>query len=276
MNIKKTMNCYLLSIVIMTGWVHAARIVFTGAGGDDCWTNEANWVYYKSNPIKRGTPTTADEVRLNPNTTVRITTPVTVNYLKTGVNGYGTVIIDGGSLSTVGTEDYNSASYNSLGVIIVTNGGAALFNFYFMVGFENHAGGRVEIYDGTVRVPGIYYHSKDYTGSEPVDTRTTISKGGVLDVNELTLNTGIMDVAGGTLIVRMGRAEEINQWIADGRIIAMGGAEGWKINVTVDPKTSYTVIVAESSSDPKPSPVPPVSSSVLFRPVPPVPSRCAG
>jgi hypothetical protein len=214
---------------------------------DRNWTNINLW-FSTNRPGEKVFPGDADETRISGGA-VRITTPVTVGYLKVGSEGSGTVIIDGGTLVTVGTSDYNSASFNAPGTLIVTNGGSAVFNSRFMVGFKNYGGGRVEIYDGTVRVARSYFHNKDYTGSEPINTRTTVHQGGVLEVNELILNSGVINIAGGTVMIRKGYVEQITHWIAEGRIIAMGGAAGWKIKVTVDPSTGHIVLTAELSGE---------------------------
>ncbi len=274
-----------MSLAIMAGAAGAEKVKYINPGEDN-WTNGANWIYYKLKPVKRGVPTEVDDVRLC-NGTVRITTAVTVSCFKVGAEGVGKVIIDGGTLVAVGTGDYNSSSYNTPGTIIVTNGGSATFYSRFMVGFEDYSGGRLEIYDGTVRVAAEYFHSKDYVGSAPVDTRTTIYQGGLLEVDTLTLNTGVMDIAGGKVIVRTGSLNQINQWIEEGGIVAMGDAEGWKINATVNPETGYITLVAEPTSEPKPPRKPrtppvqtppsvPAPLSVGMRsPVPPVSARFA-
>jgi hypothetical protein len=246
--VKKTMELCLPGVVIMAGWVHADRIVFTGEGRDSCWTNEANWIYYKSDPLRRGLPTTADEVRLNTNMIARITTSVTISYLKVGANGVGMngkVIIDGGSLVTIGTSDYNSASQSANGSIIVTNGGTAVFNSRFYAGNKPEGIGTMFIEGGSVRVASTYYHHMEYTGTNTLYTRTTVGEAGLLDVDMLVLNAGVMDIAGGTVIVRMGNVKEINQWIAEKRIVAMGGTDDWRVKVTVDPATGYVVLTAE-------------------------------
>jgi hypothetical protein len=260
MRVKKIMKVCLPGIMILTGPVQAARIVFTGAGGDRCWTNEANWVYHNSNPIQRGIPTAADEVRMNPNTTVLITTPVTARYLKTGVNGQNTVIIDGGSLVTTGPTDYNSAGQNAFGTIIVKNGGSALFNSRFFTGNTADSKGWLIIEGGSVRVAGIYSQHLESSETNLFLTRTTVGDGGLLDVDSMILKGGVIDLTGGKVVVRTGRVEEINQWIDEGRIVAMGGAAGWKIKVTVDPAAGYIILGAEPLSAP--------SAVGMRRPVP--------
>jgi hypothetical protein len=178
----------------------------------------------------------------------RITTPVTIGYLKVGANGIGVngkVIIDGGSLVTTGISDYNSASQSANGSIIVTNGGTAVFNSRFYAGNKPEGVGTLFIEGGSVRVASTFCHHMEYTGTNTLYTRTIIGEAGLLDVDMLVLNAGVMDIAGGTVVVRMGHVEQINHWIAEKRIVAMGGTEDWRVKVKYDPVTGYIVLSAE-------------------------------
>ncbi|MCU0857542.1 MAG: hypothetical protein MUC65_03960 [Pontiellaceae bacterium] len=248
MNIKKTIKLCSLGFAAAAGMAAADVFHFTSPGADQNWTNVTNWVCIKERE-DRVLPGNTDQARID-HVAVRITTAVTVGYLRSGVGGPGTVIIDGGSLVTVGPGKFSSASYNSPAIIIVTNGGSALFNFYFMVGCLNYPEARMEIYDGTVRVSGTYYHVRNYAAPDPMSTRTVIHEGGLLEVDVLELNAGVLDIAGGKVIVRRSRADQISQWVAEGRIVAMGGAAGWAIKAVLDPETNYTVLVAEPSAAP--------------------------
>jgi hypothetical protein len=243
MKIKKTIELHLLSFMLMTGLAAGDIFHFTNSAPDQNWTNVNNWVCAEKRE-ERVLPGAADEARID-HAAVRITTAVTAGYLRSGIGGPGTVIIDGGSLVTVGRSEYSPITYNSPAVIIVTNGGSALFNFYFMVGCLNYPEARMEIYDGTVRVSGTYYHVRNYAAPDSMSARTVIHKGGLLEVDMLELNTGVMDIAGGKVIVRRSRADQISQWVAEGRIVAMGGAAGWTIKVVRDPETGYTALAAE-------------------------------
>jgi hypothetical protein len=262
MNIKKTTRLCAAGFAITAG-ADTFKPVYSIT--EQNWTNSTLWIS-TNRPGETVFPGDEDETRICSGI-IRITTRVTVGYLKVGAEGSGKVIIDGGSLVTVGSSDYNSASYKVPGALIVINGGSAVFNSRFMVGFQNSGGGRVEIYDGSIRINQTYYHNMEYNGQDKINTRTTIHAKGILDVNGLILNSGIMDVSGGTVIIRTGYAEQINQWVADGRIVAMGGAEGWKIKVTVNPSTGYITLVAEPSGE--------TFSVGMICPVPPVSARGA-
>jgi hypothetical protein len=153
-------------------------------------------------------------------------------------------------LRAVGSNNCNAASYRCNGSIVLKNGGSAVFVSRFFVGYRDTQDGSVTIYNGTFRVENGYYHNKDYTGTNVFGTRTTINPGGLLDVNDLILNSGVMDIAGGTLIVRRNIEIEVNAWIAKGRIVAMGGQPGWNIKITIDPVTGWTSLVAEPATKP--------------------------
>ncbi len=252
MRIKNLIKWSVLGAALMAGTVQADRVFFTGAGGSDNWLDANNW----SNKDKQGAPGVpgdADQARIPGGVVVKITNAVTVGNFKCGsTEGTGTaqVTIDGGSLVTGKNVDYNSACYNVPGTLIVQNGGSAVFNTRFMVGFLDAQGGSLVIHDGTVRVADIFYQNMKYTGTDILNTRTTINTGGVLDVNDLILNAGVMDVAGGTLIIRRSILHIVEQWIIDGRIIPMGGQPGWKLKVTPDDATGWITIVAEAMTEP--------------------------
>jgi hypothetical protein len=176
------------------------------------------------------------------------------------------VIIDRGTLHAVGTNNCNAPSYRCNVAIIVKNGGSAAFTARFYVGYRDTQSGSVTIYDGTFRVTSSYYHNKDYVGTNVLGTRTTIKSGGLLDVDNLILNSGVLDIAGGTLIVRRDISVELDKWIAGGRVIVMGDASGWKIKATVDSITGWTTVVAEPMTGP--FSVGKINSGVLFCPSP--------
>lgn len=238
---KKAMLGFM-GAALLIGSVRADRVDFVGRGADINWTNANNWLNTTNH--LNSLPGEGDEVRIGKGV-VTLTTAVTVRSLKVGAGGPGNLIIDGGSLVSNGLKDYNSAGAKFKGSILVKNGGSATFNSYFMVGFSNVPNGSLVIDQGTVRVSGFFYHNIEYSGTEPINSRTTIKTGGLLDVDKLKLNAGVLDVAGGTLIVRQGDIGQLRAWVEEGRIIAMGGVDGWKINITIDENTGYFKISAE-------------------------------
>jgi hypothetical protein len=242
---RKRMNLCVLGIALAAcANAQDNRVMFTGGGGDDDWNNAANW-------DKGVVPGETNEAGIAVGT-IKITNTVTVGYLKAGLGrtGPSKVIIDGGTFKAIGMVEYNSSTYRGYGSIIVQNGGSATFNSRFFVGFEDTPKASMILHDGTFRVASTYYHSFGYAGTEALATRTAINTGGVLDVDNLVLNSGVLDIAGGTLIVRRDISFELDQWIMNGRIIVMGGAPGWKIKATVDSTTGWTTVVAEPITAP--------------------------
>jgi hypothetical protein len=223
------------------------QVCFTGGVGDGDWNNAANW-------NTGAVPGAANEAGIVSGT-VKITNAVTMAYLRNGMDKAvpAEVIIDGGTLRAIGFDNSNASSYGCNGSIVVKNGGLAVFSSRFLVGYKDTQSGSVTIYDGIFRVESGYYHNKEYVGTNVLDTRTTINPGGLLDVNALILNAGVMDIAGGTLIVRQDISVDLDPWIAKGRMIAMGGAQGWKIKATVDLTTGWTTVVAEPIPDCSPA-----------------------
>lgn len=246
MNVKKVMSLCVLGIAITAGISGADTFKSVNSGGDRNWTKAGNWICV-NNPAEKAVPGTADEVIVG-NNALRITTAVVIDHIVIGEGGPAELVIDGGSLFAVGaatTNRINSAGHEHPGTLIVKNKGVAIFNGNFRAGFRNFNGGTVDIQDGTLRVAGTYYHNRDYAGTKALNTRTTIRKGGVLDVRILELNAGVLDVAEGTLVIRAVGLEQVNQWVAEGRIVAMGGEKGWKIRAKKDPLSGYLVVVAE-------------------------------
>ncbi|MCU0858472.1 MAG: hypothetical protein MUC65_08740, partial [Pontiellaceae bacterium] len=216
--------------------------------GSNNWTNEANWVY-SDKKTPSGVPGPADIARVLHGARAEITTEVVVGSVRLSGDGPGTLIINGGSLTAmlVSDSDFSSACYRAFGSMVVQNKGSAFFYSRFFVGFSNAPSGSLIIHEGSVRVANSYTHNWHYTGSSEValHTQTIIYKGGLLDVDTLVLNAGVMDIAGGTLIVRFScPVEQVNDWVANGRMTAMGGSREWKIQATFDSATGWTTIIA--------------------------------
>lgn len=260
----------VLGFVITTGFAPADVFRFANSTGDGNWTNPANWIN-ETSPEKPGVPDSRDEVRIG-NAAVKLTTSVTVDLLKAGDAGAGvevadgesaTVVIDGGELLATGSAGFNSASYKMPGTLIIQNGGSASFGSYFMVGHKKTQGGSVIIHKGTLRVANKYVHNMYYEETDLLNTRTTINHGGLLEVGDLKLNAGLIDLAGGTLIIRRLAIVEVEEWVKAGLIIAMDGAEGWKISAAFDDITGWTTVVAEPLPGQQPFTVGALSPSIL-------------
>ncbi|MCU0858538.1 MAG: hypothetical protein MUC65_09075, partial [Pontiellaceae bacterium] len=195
---KKTMCLFALGVMALIHSVQAERFDFIGYKNENNnWTNEALWVY-SDKKTPSGIPGPLDIARLLNGAKAEITSDVVVGSIHLASAGSATLIINGGSLTATLTSDYNSVGYASFGSIVVQNKGSATFNSRFFVGHLNAPSGSLTIHEGTVRVANAFYHNENYAGSEVLYTRTTIHKGGLLDVDSLMLNAGVMDIAGGT------------------------------------------------------------------------------
>ncbi|MBM4151925.1 MAG: hypothetical protein FJ220_00175 [Kiritimatiellaceae bacterium] len=250
MNIQQIVSACILGAFVTTGMaqVETNFIIFTGGAMDKNWYNPNNWSYQKFTGSP-GVPDTHAEVRVTAGASLDITNAVTVEYFKNGCEGRkgiaGNVMIDGGILLATGTTQYNSVCFNRRASLTVKNGGSATFNTRLVVGFKDCQGGSLVIHDGSIRVVGTYYHQTDYTGTEAINTRTTIHTGGLLDVNDMILNAGVVDIAGGVLLIRGLAVDAADQWVSSGRIIAMNGIDGWQIKVSYDEETGWTKLTAE-------------------------------
>lgn len=249
---KRLFSLCVLSTVIPILPVQAEFRKFTGNGGDSRWENPENW-------DKGVVPGLDEKVRPGAaSVTTTLTTNVTITALQWGVDKTSTLVIDGGTLVTTGDNDYNSASINAPGHLVIQNGGSALFSSYFNLGMKSTEGGTVTISNGSLRVFRDYFHNREYTGTEPLNTRTTILTGGLLDAGSMSLTSGVLDIAGGTVVIRRHLLTKIDEWVQSGRIVAMGGDENWKIEATIDAETGCTVVIAVPTdpSKPKPKPLP--------------------
>ncbi|MBM4152210.1 MAG: hypothetical protein FJ220_01630 [Kiritimatiellaceae bacterium] len=220
--------------------VNTNFIIFTDGAMDKNWYNPNNWSGQQLTE-SQGIPGANAEVRITAGASINITNAVTVEYFKNGCDGgkksTGIITIDGGILLATGTVDYHSVCYNRPATLTVKNGGSATFNSRLLVGNKDYQGGSLIIHQGTVRVIGNYYHQSGYTGTAALKASTTIYTGGLLDVNDMILNAGVVDIAGGVLVIRKDAVDAVNQWISSGRIIAMSGLDGWRIKVSYDDET---------------------------------------
>lgn len=232
-------------------------------GGDHDWANAANW----NNSNKPGVPGAADVAQLIDGATVTLTGEVTVGAVHMASLGTAQLTIDGGKLIATLEADYNSVGYAGPGSLIIQNGGSVIYYGHVIVGLKDAEGGAVVVRDGTMRVANSYCHNEGYFGKELRNTRTTLYPGGLLDVVNLVPNSGVVDVAGGTLIIRRNVIQKVEEWVASGRIIAMGGDQAWKIKTVFDTRNDCTIVIAVPTdpSKPKPEPLP------VPEPLPPPP-----
>jgi len=234
-----------IALVSITGMINTAQAneffaFFIDMKGDGDWTNIENW-------RDQYTPNTTSNVRFSHGATARITNTVEVGAIQCGVSVSSTVIIDGGKVTATSENSYNSAgSTGHHSSLTIKNKGTFKVNSYFIVGMSNSPNTKRTIYEGTLYIARTFYQNKGYMGNAPLATRTTLYTGGVLNTGLMELNAGVLDIAGGTVIIRQDCRTQVAEWIEKGRIIAMGGVDGWKVKITQDEETGGIRLTAES------------------------------
>jgi hypothetical protein len=133
---------------------------------------------------------------------------------------------DGANLTV--SERGSCIGKNSPGTLTM-NGGCILFKEDLNV--ADLEDGTLLIEGGLIRVEDDFFHNEDRNPGSP----TTRLHGGILDVEFMTLNKGVLDIAGGTLRIRAISKEQIQQWSFDGLMTFYGavGIEG--IHYTLSP-----------------------------------------
>lgn len=241
--LKKT---FILCISLMSYFVvsqaanpdYPNRAQFTNRGDGDRWLDPQNWRNYSI-------PGTNDAVVFSPGKTARLKTSATVLAIQLGVGGSEGLIVDGGALEVVGEgkHDWSIIGYKNDGTLTVQNGGSVTIKNWLLVG--KFGTGTLTIYEGSVSIgKNFRQHSQEEGPVDDSATKTTLYSGGVLEANGIDLISGVLDIAGGTLMIRQNVIMQIEQYVEAGRIIAMGGEAGWKIQASMDAKTGWTKVIA--------------------------------
>lgn len=235
----------ILGLMITAGTAQAAILQYTPRDGTDKWKDQSNWDVIEGTK-EAGLPDANDIVWLRNDSSVRVTAEAVAKALKIGKESTGSVLIDGGTLHTTGMDEFTVVGDKAPGRLTIQNGGSLTCDSNFSVGSKDSSGSSVIIHKGLLRVANCYYHNEQYAGAAPIDTRTTIHTDGILEAERIELNAGVIDIAGGTVKVLNVTAELANQWIAEGKVIAMGGQEGWIVKVTTESDTGLLVMTAEA------------------------------
>ncbi|MBM4152473.1 MAG: hypothetical protein FJ220_02990 [Kiritimatiellaceae bacterium] len=237
----KKHNRLTLVIMAIAGFIQsgiaADTNVFLNGLGDNDWNNADNWQYQR-------VALPPDIASLGRSAAVVLTTSNLTGAVRLGCIGFSSLIIDGGSLTALNPADWNSVGYNDPASLTIQNGGSLTTASILLVGRKNSRGGTVVIRQGSLRVKE-YAHNKYYQGTEIINTRTTIYPEGVLEADLMDLNAGVLDIAGGTVIIRQSNPENLDKWIKEGRIVAMGGLDGWVVNVAIDEETGWVTLTAK-------------------------------
>lgn len=221
-------------------------------GGDDDWTNGQNWRNQDDGNSKGVVPGALDEVRFNyGGAEGEITSDVgTISQLRIGIDDTGgkLTVSSTGVLNVTGSSNMIGWNAGGNGGILLVNGGSITYGGW--LGVANNGDGTFELNGGNVRVANAFFHNlENGTG-----TASSSITAGLLDVNAMTLNSGVMDISGtGEVLIRAGTsASQIAGWISGGLMTIDGsgaavvdvdyeltafGGSGQRITVIPEPAT---------------------------------------
>jgi hypothetical protein len=252
------MNKKLITAVALCGMMASVasaaiyRFDSQAAGGDDDWTNGDNWVNQDDGNSKGVVPSDLDEARFNYGGAEGVlTTDVgTIAKLQLGLDDTGgkLTVSSTGVLSVTG--DFNTIGWDAggNGGILIVNGGQITYGGWVSV--ANVGTGTFELNGGLVRVENAFYHNLYNNGG----TASSSITDGLLDVNAMALNSGVMDISGdGEVLIRAGTSEaQIAGWISSGLMTINGsgtavldtdyaltayGGDGQRITAIPEPAT---------------------------------------
>lgn len=216
----KSVKCVcFIAVLLVAGLVNAGSTWY-GLDAGDVWSDASNW-------IGDGLPGSGSWVDVQMGWTqpcLLDSDAGTIGTLHVGVWEHGgTMTIKNGGNLTVSGGDV-AVGWNRTGTLTIETGGSLTANCLFTVGmFADEPGSANLILDGgTLTVNNAFYHGI-YFGSNIVDVRTEINAG-VLDVDALILDRGVMNITNGTVIVAGDVLDSVSSWIAAGRLTAFDGA----------------------------------------------------
>ncbi len=240
--------------------------------GDNLWSTAANW--------SDGVPDEADVVTIAETPGQGPAVDETVTAICDAVDGPGegsqsdnSMDITGGSFTVLGDWSFakkGSATVNISGgtvnigddLNIGPKGGETIFNM--TGGVINAAGSLIvarkggavatfNMYGGTINCDDFQIAPQDTDTSGAVNLY-----GGTIDCNDLQIategGTGLLDLQGGTLVIKADMRDAITEYINLGEIVGYGGAN--TVSVTYDEGAGIlTVVAAEAAlaSDPSPA-----------------------
>lgn len=247
---KKLKFCvvFLLAAAMMTN----AQIWY-GLEDGDVWSDASNWIGGSG-----GVPGVSDWAEIIydfPKTCILDSDAGIINTLHISAGGTGAsmVIKNGGSLTVSGGDV--SPGWNNNGTLTIETGGSLTANCMFTVAMydDTDSFARLILNGGTLTVNNAFYHGIYFDGSSTVDIRTEINAG-VLDVDALILDRGIMNIANGTVIVAGDVLGLVANWVSAGRLTAFDGAgtivaqlgDGYT-EITAVPEPSMLALLALST-----------------------------
>ena len=246
---------YRLSAIYDAGnnWTTVTAVVppsytfrFNGLGSTNNWTNPQNWVIQDTNEIGV-LPGVIDTVRFNYGGAAGVinSNVGSVDGLQIGVDESGTLTVASGGVLTTTPGNFSGIGIGggtNTGTLNL-NGGTLTFNNIFLVAQGGASTGLLNITSGSMRVADQFIHNVD---SQPNAIAQTVLTGGLLDVNSMTLNSGVFNVAGGTLRLRNGnQTSQVATWSSQGRMTANGGAG--TLSAVYDSGNNWTTVTAGTS-----------------------------
>jgi hypothetical protein len=236
----KTVVC-VVSVFSVSLLANAA--VWYGLEDGDVWSDPTNWT---SNSVP-GANDWAEIIYDFPKVCILDSDAGTINTLHIAAGGAGAsmIIKNGGNLTVTGGDV--SPGWNNNGSLTIETGGSLTCNGLFTVGmYADVAGSYAHLFlqGGILTVNNVFYHGI-YFGGNPVDVRSEINAG-ILDLDALVLDRGVMDIANGTVIVNGDYTGAVAAWIASGQLTAFGGT-GTIFAEVVDGRTYITAVPEPAS-----------------------------
>jgi hypothetical protein len=162
-----------------------------------------------------------------------------IKQLQIGIDDLGgELTLDPGAKLVVSSGG-NMVGYESTGALTV-NGGTLSYMGELDIGYNGD--GFFEINDGVVRVDSTFCHNNH----DGYGLANSTLNGGLLDVNVMTLKSGILNVAGGVLRIRTCTKECIKRWINEGLLTFNGAISPKESDYILKPwgRTGFEIIVS--------------------------------
>jgi hypothetical protein len=247
-------KCVLLAMLTIAMNVQAAPYYWFNTGGNNLWSNGANWGDSFTSAPQAGDVAYIlnGQAPIGNTNACQFTSAMTasvagVQVQGMGYNGTAGMEISGGTLTT--NEFFISAGAPGSGIVAMS-GGTLNSNSYFVVG---QSGG-----NGTLTMNGGVINACNFWVSNLANSNGKVNlNGGIINVSgtisiegsnggmgvEPTGN-GVIDITGGTIVITKNEdlREYIYGWASGGFITAYGGAG--TVVATRDSVTGYTSISA--------------------------------
>lgn len=191
------------------------------APGSTAWENGQNWRNQTADNAKGILPDTNAVVRFNfagAGGTLA-SDAGSILRLQIGADDLGGSLIlnPGARLLVSENESYIGWNGRGEGGSLVVNGGMLEYNGWVSV--ANEGKGTFILNEGTVRVANTFFHNLRNGGG----VTATFIRGGILDVNKMVLNAGVLEISGGVVRIRTGTSDaDIQNWINKGLLKIKG------------------------------------------------------